>query len=270
MFRPGNLGHIGRLGLVAASRNAFNPLSLFAAGEQGAWYDPSDLSTLFQDYAGTTPVTAAGQPVGRMLDKSGRGNHATQSTYASRPTLQQDVSGLYYLACDGSNDWMVTSPINFSSTDKISISVGLQLNSVTGFQLILETSTQYSANNGAFDLTINEVSSGAFGIGYKSSSGVKYRLQTATPVTRSCVLSSTIDAAEPNGITLSEFPTDISTTAVTGTGGNFGSYPLYLFRRGGISLPFSGRCYGLIIVGSLINSANNTNLRNFMAAKAGV
>lgn len=43
---------------------------LFAAGEQGAWYDPSDLSTLYQDSAGTTPVTALGQPVGLMLDKS--------------------------------------------------------------------------------------------------------------------------------------------------------------------------------------------------------
>jgi hypothetical protein len=65
---------------------AFSPSSLFAASEQGVWYDPSDLTTLFQDTAGTTPVTATGQTVGRMLDKSGRGNHATQATTASRPT----------------------------------------------------------------------------------------------------------------------------------------------------------------------------------------
>jgi len=49
---------------------AFSPSSLFASGEQGAWYDPSDLSTMFQDSAGTTPVTADGQPVGLILDKS--------------------------------------------------------------------------------------------------------------------------------------------------------------------------------------------------------
>ena len=48
----------------------FNPASPFANGEEGAWYDPSDLTTLYQDAAGTTPVTAAGQPVGLMLDKS--------------------------------------------------------------------------------------------------------------------------------------------------------------------------------------------------------
>lgn len=36
----------------------------------GAWFDPSDLSTLYQDAAGTIPVTAVEQPVGLMLDKS--------------------------------------------------------------------------------------------------------------------------------------------------------------------------------------------------------
>ncbi len=60
---------------------------LFSASEPGAWYDPSDLSTLFQDAAGTTPVTAVEQPVGGMLDKSGRGNHATQATTTKRPVL---------------------------------------------------------------------------------------------------------------------------------------------------------------------------------------
>jgi hypothetical protein len=44
--------------------------SLFASGEQGFAYDPNDLSTMFQDAAGTIPVTGAGQAVGLMLDKS--------------------------------------------------------------------------------------------------------------------------------------------------------------------------------------------------------
>ena len=47
-----------------------SPVALFANGEVGVWYDPSDLTTLFTDSAGTTPVTAPGQTVGLMLDKS--------------------------------------------------------------------------------------------------------------------------------------------------------------------------------------------------------
>ena len=54
----------GSRSLVAAIR------SLFSANEPGVWYDPSDLSTLYQDSAGTTPVTAVEQPVGLILDKS--------------------------------------------------------------------------------------------------------------------------------------------------------------------------------------------------------
>ncbi len=61
---------------------------LFSNGEQGFFYDPNDLSTMFQNAAGTVPVTAARQPVGLMLDKSGRNNHARQTTSASRPILR--------------------------------------------------------------------------------------------------------------------------------------------------------------------------------------
>ena len=38
--------------------------------DNGAWFDPEDMSTMFQDAAGTTPVTALEQPVGLWLDKS--------------------------------------------------------------------------------------------------------------------------------------------------------------------------------------------------------
>jgi len=65
----------------------FTPATLFGTSDQGVWYDPSDYSTLFQDSAGTTPVTALEQPVGLMLDKSGKGNHATQPTATSRPVV---------------------------------------------------------------------------------------------------------------------------------------------------------------------------------------
>jgi hypothetical protein len=92
--------------LKVSGLSTFSPASLFASSEQGVWLDPSDFSTMFQDSAGTTPVTAVGQPVGKINDKSGRGNHATQATAGSRPLLQQDGNGCYYLAFDGVDDYM--------------------------------------------------------------------------------------------------------------------------------------------------------------------
>ena len=56
--------------VCAASRFRNSPAQLFQDGTVGAWYDPSDLSTLFQDASGTIPVTSAGQSVALMLDKS--------------------------------------------------------------------------------------------------------------------------------------------------------------------------------------------------------
>jgi hypothetical protein len=55
---------------LSCGATEFSPASLFTSGVVGAWYDPSDYSSLFQDSAGTTPVTAVEQPVGLMLDKS--------------------------------------------------------------------------------------------------------------------------------------------------------------------------------------------------------
>ena len=49
---------------------AFRMLDLFSNGKRGVWYDPSDLSTMYQESTGGTPVTADNQPVGLMLDKS--------------------------------------------------------------------------------------------------------------------------------------------------------------------------------------------------------
>ena len=46
---------------------------MFSNPTVGVWYDPIDLSSMFQDSAGTTPVTAPGQPVGLRLDKSKNG-----------------------------------------------------------------------------------------------------------------------------------------------------------------------------------------------------
>jgi hypothetical protein len=83
--------------VVLNGRQAFDPrATLFAHNEPGAWYDASDLGTMFTDSAGTTPVTAVEQAVGRILDKSGRGNHAIQATAASRPVLRNRYNRVTY------------------------------------------------------------------------------------------------------------------------------------------------------------------------------
>ena len=54
------------------------------------------------------PVTADGDPVGRMLDQSGNGNHATQSVSGRRPVYRTD-GVLHWLQGDGVDDFMIVS-----------------------------------------------------------------------------------------------------------------------------------------------------------------
>ena len=103
----------------------FDPASWFAAGEQGAWYDPSDFTTLFQDSAGTTPVTAVEQPVGLMKDKSGNNNHAFQATSGNRPTLSARVNLLLAsdtLATQSVTTQATTYKLYFTGSGSITLS----------------------------------------------------------------------------------------------------------------------------------------------------
>lgn len=67
-------------------------LPIPASGLQSFW-DYSDLTTMFTDAAGTTPVTTDGDLVELVQDKSGNGNHGTASGTA-RPTYRTD--GTYH------------------------------------------------------------------------------------------------------------------------------------------------------------------------------
>ena len=110
---------------------SYNPSSLFAAGEQGVWYDPSDYTTMFQDSAGTTPVTAVEQPVGKILDKSGRGNHATQAISFNRPILSARYNLLTKTEQFDDAYWTVTAgsivpnattdPLGGNTADKLQV-----------------------------------------------------------------------------------------------------------------------------------------------------
>lgn len=67
-----------------------------------AWYDASDLSTLFQDTSGTVPVTTTGQDVRKMLDKSGLGNHLTFEAGLGSSMTYQNSGGLHWVQGQGS------------------------------------------------------------------------------------------------------------------------------------------------------------------------
>jgi hypothetical protein len=244
---------------VFSSNDGFVVTELFAASEKGLWYDISDITTLFQDSAGTTPVTASGQPVGKILDKSGNNIHATQATAANRPTYRVDSNGNGYLQFDGVNDSLVTSTLNLSTTDKVTWSAGLFVdNATSGLSLAMEFSANTNTNAGTFYISApSSMSDHGFGLRGNSASPV-YALVSNVYINNqnSDVSTGILDIGKAtkeleliprlNQTTITNI--NWSGAANAGTG-NFGSYPLYLGARGGTTAFFNGHIYQVIIRG---------------------
>jgi hypothetical protein len=254
----------------------FSPTVLFSAGEQGGWWDPSDFSTMYQDSAGTTPVTAVGQPVGRILDKSGRGNHRTQATAASRPTLRQDASGYYYLEYDGVDDSMATGSVDFSGTDKMTVFAGInKASDVSGFGMIVEIGDRSAGLAGSFSLTGPETAGTATFLAVaEGATGSASVIPTgfAAPISRVITVSANLGgvsaadqiAFRANGVAA-------GTAAGDSGGGNFGSArPMYFGRRGGSTLPFNGREYQTIIRGAASTAAQIAQAERFVGSRMGI
>ncbi|PLP58263.1 hypothetical protein CYK37_15225 [Mesorhizobium loti] len=111
----------------------FAPAAMFAAGEKGAWYDPSDITTLFQDDTGTTPVTASGQTVGLMRDKSGNNLHLVQATSGARPTYINPGGGaIPSLQFTANSSFMVGASSVSYSADAAPLYVGAYVTPLGG------------------------------------------------------------------------------------------------------------------------------------------
>lgn len=96
---------IHKLLLFSGGAAAFSPSDISGLV---AWYDSSDLATLWQDSARTTPATANADVIGARDDKSGNGYHLLQTTTANKMTLRTNVlNGHPCVRADGVNDYLV-------------------------------------------------------------------------------------------------------------------------------------------------------------------
>lgn len=182
-----------------------------------------------------------------------------------------DTAGFpWYLKCDGFDDGMVTNTIDFTATDKMTVWAGVTKLSDAANGIVTELSADGSANNGSFNVFAPVTGSAAYRFVSKGTSAGSALVANATyPAPHTAVVTGIGDIAND---------TDnlrVNTSATTGTvldqgTGNYGNYPIYLFRRGGASNPLNGRDYGQIVRGAASTAAQVSNVERYYARAMGL
>jgi len=227
-------------------------IQLFLANEQGAWYDPSDLSTLFQDAVGTIPVTADGDPVGLMLDKSGNGNHSSQSV-SGRRSVYRTNGVLHWLEPNGVDNTMAMTPLESIIPQPFSVAVGFRDENPLG-----ETLHIFDAVNSVSRIVLfghdlsNKFTPFAGRADYDFS-----RLQDDS------VIDILFNGANSK-ISLNDAPYR------EGNYGDNGFKSLLLFGRFSNQQYLQGRFYGGVWVTADIGDSNRAQLKSYVAALSGV
>lgn len=140
--------------------------SLFANNEQGFALDFYDTNMLFQDAAGTTPVTAAGQPVGLVFDKS---KGLTLGVELLPPVANKSL-------------WGVVGSPTYGNVTVDGTSVILSSN--TGGVLAYTTGPFSSSKMYKFSITVAEITGGALFLENAEAGGA---IRIDNPGTYTCV-----------------------------------------------------------------------------------
>jgi hypothetical protein len=143
--------------------------NLFAVNQKGLAYNFQDISTLWQDTAGTIPITDADQLVARVDDLSGNNNHIIQTDVSKRPQLKQDAQG-FYLWFDGTKSMYSASTVDFN--DLLNFTALCRFTKEeNSIGCILESSVSINSNTGTFSIfqESNNISLNNAGSGYNSA-----------------------------------------------------------------------------------------------------
>ncbi|CAB4125005.1 hypothetical protein UFOVP59_66 [uncultured Caudovirales phage] len=240
---------------VNSSQTRFDPTSLFSGGLKGFISDPTRLSSLFQDNAGTTPVTTVGQTIGLRKDISGNAWDVLQATAGNRPTYQVDGNGRPYISYTSTKS-LASAAFDLSAKGSFTLVMGLYKNADTFIGWPLEFGTDVSTTPG-FAVRVPWTTA-------ITTVGAQYRGATATvsstqvdvgAAPKSVVIALTFNLTASqiniwvNGVQAAQVAT------ATG-GGTFGSGVLTIGTRTAGTQGFNGREYRSLGIEGVLSAAD--------------
>lgn len=181
------------------------------------------------------------------------------------------VPSLHYIQYDGADDGYV-SPVITPGTDKAQVFAGVRKLSDAATAIVAELSATTDTNNGAFALFAPSAAGANKYRYFSKSTGNAFADVTSTafnaPITN--VLTGIGDISGDSAILRVNGAQVAQSTADQGAG-NYEAYPIYVGRRGGATLPFNGRDYGLITrFGPNLPAPVIAQVERYLAQRTGV
>jgi len=260
----------------ASAGQGWHPGWLFRDGARGAYYDPTDISTLWQDAAGTAPAVI-GQPVARMDDLSGNGHHMVQAQASARPVLRL-TGDLLSLEFDGADDALA------ATTPASAWGWAHRAGGVT-FGVAAQVSFRPDENEFLIG-TMSGASSGNTGVSLNSDNRTVVdnprdaRVMIARGIGGSVAAFYRVHSgADP--VKIWTFVTDAGGTRLTGRGfmiqSGWTNPPdtsldpsLTLFMGGAGNHRLNGRIHAAVVIDRALNAPDEARLRAWLAARAGI
>lgn len=225
---------------------AFSPTDLSGLV---AWYDFSDISTLYQDSAKTTPVTSDADPIGAVVDKSGNGNDVTQGTTAAKPTYKTAIQNSLSAGLGDGGDYLASGAFT-EATQPTTLFLVVKNPAIASFETITD------GISGTKRHLVQPQSSGST---LRVNAGTS--LDTASGATTSTALYAIVF----NGS--SSIVRKDGSQINTGNAGTQGITGVTLFADNGGSANFTGYIMEYLLYDAEITGTDLSNIENYLNDK---
>lgn len=224
-----------------------------------AVYDISNLSTLWQDTAGTTPAVVD-SPVARVDDLTGNGHNLLQATGANQPTLRSG-GGLYWLEFGESHN--MTAAMDLSGGSLLTTVLGVRVVSTASVYFVNDINSTVGAG-----VYFSVPGSNRF-IAYGNTPAYKAFEPTGTAPPRSNVIGSLLNGTAGT-LSLRVDGVTISTNSSVATFANLPNDTMYIGSDYSGSYMFGGNLYGIAFYDAELAGDDLDAVEAFYAGKTGV
>jgi hypothetical protein len=213
---------------------------------------------------GPTPTLTKFALWGAQLEPSS----AATSYQRVNTAIDYDYVGFpSYLRFDGVDDGLVTANIAYT-TDKVTVWAGVYKASDAASGTIVESSIASGSNSNVYALQAPPSDLTGYFWRSRGAGGLDGTIDLTGPAapvrnTITCVgdVANDVSTIRVDGV-----PTTVATDQGTG---NWATFPLYIGRRGGTSLPFNGRLYNLIVRAALSTAAQISDIEKIINSETG-